>query len=146
QATAGDLFVLPVSSLIPLGYGTQFPLEDKWVLLPSEQDEVANAIAAFNSAISATASEAGLAFVDANALYQQLANGGITTGNFKLTSQLVLGGAIGLDGVHPTARGYAFIANMFMRAIDTTYGSTFEASGNFVDVGDYPTNYPATLQ
>lgn len=151
QATSADLFVLPLSSNIgitvagvpaPINVnGVTYPLADKWVLLPSEQAEIATATSAFNTVISTTASQAGLAFVDANALLNQLADGGVSTGDFILTSSLVQGGAFGLDGVHPTSRGYALIANMFMRAIDTTYGSNFEASGNFVDVGNYPTNY-----
>lgn len=151
QATSADLFVLPLSSNIgttvagvpaPINVnGVTYPLADKWVLLPSEQAEIATATSAFNAVISNTASQAGLAFVDANALLKQLADGGVSTGDFILTSSLVQGGAFGLDGVHPTSRGYALIANMFMRAIDTTYGSNFEASGNFVDVGNYPTNY-----
>ena len=49
---------------------------------------------------------------------QQLDAGGFTDGDFTLTSSLVTGGAFGLDGVHPTARGYALIANQFMKAID----------------------------
>ena len=104
------------------------------------------ATVAFNEAISSIAAQAGLAMVDANSLMNQLANGGITTGEFTLTSNLVTGGAFSLDGVHPTARGYALIANEFMKAIDATYGSNFEASGNLVNVGDYPTNYSPTLQ
>ncbi|MEM5563593.1 G-D-S-L family lipolytic protein [Psychroserpens sp. AS72] len=169
QANADDLLVLPSASIIgevnegfaafletqnlPPALAAQFategvtlPLEDKWVLLPAEQAEIAIATNGFNSTISATASQAGLAFVDANLLLTQLANGGITTGDFTLTSNLVTGGAFSLDGVHPNARGYALIANEFMRAIDATYGSNFEASGNFVDVGNYPTNYSENLQ
>lgn len=169
QATPEDLLVLPSSAIIgtvntdqvaflvsqglPVELAGQFsvegvslPLADNWVLLPTEQAEVAQATAGFNATISAAADQAGLAFVDANALLNQLANGGITTGNFTLNSSLVFGGAFSLDGVHPTARGYALIANEFMRAIDLNYGSNFEASGNFVDVGDYPTNYSPLLQ
>ncbi len=169
EATEDDLFVLPSSAIIgtvntasvaalmaqglPQALAGQFsvegitlPLADKWVLLPSEQEEIAAATTAFNSIIQAAASQAGLAFVDANALLNQLANGGITSGQFTLTSNLVTGSAFSLDGVHPTARGYALIANEFMKAIDATYGSNFEASGSFVNVGDYPTNYSPTLQ
>ncbi|WP_047549790.1 G-D-S-L family lipolytic protein [Psychroserpens sp. Hel_I_66] len=168
-ANANDLLVLPSASAIgnpnedfaaflgsqglPPALAAQFsvegvtlPLEDKWVLLPSEQDEVAQATNGFNATIAASASQAGLAFVDANGLLTQIANGGIASGDFTLTSNLVTGGAFSLDGVHPTARGYALIANEFMRAIDATYGSNFEASGNFVDVGNYPTNYSPALQ
>ncbi|WP_405400541.1 SGNH/GDSL hydrolase family protein [Maribacter sp. Asnod2-G09] len=169
EATASDLFVLPSSAIIgtvnvesvgalmaaglPQALAGQFsvegislPLEDKWVLIPSEQEEIAVATAAFNQIIEATASQAGLAFVDANTLLNQLANGGITSGDFTLQSNLVTGGAFSLDGIHPTARGYALLANEFMKAIDATYGSNFETSGSLLNVGDYPTNYPATLQ
>ncbi|WP_366010257.1 G-D-S-L family lipolytic protein, partial [Maribacter sp.] len=169
EATADDLFVLPsasvigtvnlesVSNLMTAGLpqalagqfsveGISLPLEDKWVLIPSEQDEIAEATAAFNEIIAATASQAGLALVDANSLLNQLANGGITSGDFTLQSNLVTGGAFSLDGIHPTARGYALLANEFMIAIDATYGSNFEESGSLLNVGDYPTNYPATLQ
>jgi len=155
QATAADLLVLPAASFIgtlavagnPLTVnGVAIPLADKWVLLPSEQAEIAAATTAYNAIISAAASQAGLAFVDANALLDQLANSGITSGEFTLTSSLVTGSAFSLDGVHPTARGYALLANEFMKAIDATYGSNFEASGNFVNVGDYPTNFSPTLQ
>jgi hypothetical protein len=169
EATAADLFVLPSSSVIgtvnlesvgalmaaglPQALAGQFsvegislPLEDKWVLIPSEQEEIAVATAAFNQIIEATASQAGLALVDANILLNQLANGGITSGDYTLQSNLVTGGAFSLDGIHPTARGYALLANEFMKAIDATYGSNFETSGSLLNVGDYPTNYPATLQ
>ncbi|MFD0799047.1 SGNH/GDSL hydrolase family protein [Maribacter chungangensis] len=169
EATADDLFVLPSSAVIgtvnmevagalaaqglPAALAGQFavegislPLEDKWVLLPSEQDEIATATQAFNAVIESAAASAGLAFVDANSLLNQLADTGITSGQYTLASNLVTGGAFSLDGVHPTARGYALIANEFMRAIDATYGSNFEASGNFVNVGDYPTNYSPALQ
>ncbi|SNR56949.1 GDSL-like Lipase/Acylhydrolase [Maribacter sedimenticola] len=155
QATANDLLVLTASNFIgtlavpgnPLSVnGVAVPLADKWVLIPSEQEEIAVAIEAFNQIIEATAAQAGLALVDANSLLNQLANGGITSGDFTLTSSLVTGSAFSLDGVHPTARGYALLANEFMKAIDATYGSNFEASGNLLDVGDYPTNYSPTLQ
>ncbi|UCD60278.1 MAG: G-D-S-L family lipolytic protein [Flavobacteriaceae bacterium] len=155
QATAEDLIVLPASNFIgtladpnnPLSVnGVAIPLEDKWVLLPSEQMEIIDATTAYNATILSAVNAAGLAFVDANALLDQLVNGGLTSGNFRLTSNLVTGGAFSLDGVHFTARGYALIANEFMKAIDATYGSNFDASGNLVDIGNYPTNYSPTLQ
>jgi len=145
QATPNDLFVLPLSSLIPQGYGTQIQLEDKWVLTPEEQAEIASATASFNATIESAANNAGLAFVDANALLNQLANGGIESGDYVLTSDLVTGGAFSLDGVHPNSRGYALIANEFLKAIDATYGSNFEASGNLVNIANYNTNYSAGL-
>ena len=155
QATAEDLFVLPASSFIgteavpgnPLTVnGVAVPLADKWVLIPSEQAEIRAAVDGFNATIQAAANQAGLAFVDANALLSELNSTGIASGNYIFTSQLVTGGMFSLDGIHLTTRGYALAANEFMKAIDATYGSNFEASGNLVDVGEYPTNYSPTLQ
>ncbi|WP_273568341.1 G-D-S-L family lipolytic protein [Maribacter halichondriae] len=169
EATEDDLFVLPSSSvigtvntdavaaLIAQGLsqelagqfsveGITFPLVDKWVLLPTEQAEIKTAIDSFNATIATAASGAGLAFVDANTLLQQLAAGGVTDGDFTLTANLVTGGGFSLDGVHPTARGYALIANQFMKAIDATYGSNFELSGSLLNIGDSPTNYSPALQ
>jgi len=154
HATPEDLLVLPGSVFIGttvggnplLINGVSVPLADKWVLIPSEQEEVKTATDAFNIAIKAAASQAGLAFVDANSLTKQLATTGVSSGDFILTSELVLGGAFGLDGVHPTARGYATLANEFLKAIDETYGSNFEEAGALNDIGDYPTNYNPALQ
>lgn len=126
--------------------GISLPLEDKWVLVPSEQDEISMAINGFNSTLQASASSAGFGFVDANAIFEQMASTGYSDGNFTLTADLVTGGAVSLDGVHPTSRGYGLIANEFLKAIDAAYGSNFEASGNLVDIGNYPTNYSPTLQ
>ncbi|PKA98004.1 hypothetical protein B0O79_1684 [Flavobacteriaceae bacterium MAR_2009_75] len=126
--------------------GITLPLGDKWVLTPEEQAEIKTATDGFNATISAAASSAGLAFVDANALMQDLANGGVTDGDYTLTSNLVMGGAFSLDGVHPTARGYALLANEFMKAIDATYESNFETSGSLYDIGNYPTNYSPMLR
>ncbi|CDF81037.1 GDSL-like lipase/acylhydrolase family protein [Formosa agariphila KMM 3901] len=170
QATEDDLFVLPSSAVIGTinqtmadaliaqglsenianqfsAEGITLPLEDKWVLIPSEQTEIKTATDQFNSTIKTIADQAGLAHVDANWVLQQVANpGGYGYGEFILNSNLVTGGAFSLDGVHPTSRGYALIANEFMKAIDATYESNFEASGNFTNLGDYPTNYSPLLQ
>ncbi|NNC49007.1 MAG: G-D-S-L family lipolytic protein [Flaviramulus sp.] len=154
QATANDLLVLTASSFIGTEAvpgnsatvnGVAIPLADKWVLTPEEQLEIKTAVDEFNATIEAAANSAGLAFVDANALLSQLATTGIASDNFILTSNLVTGGAFSLDGVHLTSRGYAMAANEFMKAIDATYGSNFEASGNLVDIGTYPTNYSPLL-
>ncbi|MAQ76507.1 MAG: G-D-S-L family lipolytic protein [Aquimarina sp.] len=170
QANENDLLVLPSSSIIGqvntnavatltgLGVpsanaqqlavnGVTFPLEDKWVLTPEEQEEIETATIAFNSIIEAAATANGFALLDANTLLDQLSTSGIETSGVVLNSNLVTGGAFSLDGVHPTSRGYALIANEMLKAIDATYGSNFEASGNLVDVSAYNTNYsPALLQ
>ena len=97
---------------------------------------------AYNVTIDAVAKEKGLAFVDTKATLTQLANGGIRFGNFTMSSSFATGGAFSLDGVHPSARGYGLIANIFIDAINAKYGSTLR----HVDLGVYPIQYSATLQ
>lgn len=155
QATAADLLVLPASAFIgtlavpgnPLTVnGVAVPLTDKWVLTPQEQAEIKTAIDGYNAIIKSVATAAGLAHLDANAYMQQLASGGITDGKFTVTSSLVTGGVFSLDGVHPNPRGYALLSNLMMKTLDSTYGTNFEASGNLLDIGDYPTNFNPAMQ
>jgi len=66
---------------------------------------------------------------------------GISSNNFTVTSTYVTGGGFSLDGVHPSPRGYALIANEFIKAINAKYGSNFTG----VSFGDYGILYPAVL-
>lgn len=164
QATEEDLLVLPSSSIIGklneeafamlqgLGLpaetagqlainGITYPLEDKWVLLPSEQEDVIEATAAFNQTIEAVAEQHGLAFVDVNALLTEVAETGVDFDEFSLNARLVFGGAFSLDGIHPSARGYAYLANQFLEAINETYGSNLPP----VKAVDYNTIYPVSF-
>lgn len=155
QATAADLLVLPASTFIgtlaipgnpQTVNGVSVPLEDKWVLIPSEQLAVKNAVDAYNTTINAVATAKGLAIVDFNAILEEAATTGLPADNFTFTTKLVTGGLVGLDGIHLTSRGYAVMANKFLEAIDAKYGSNFIASGNVAKVGDYPTNYSPSLR
>ena len=149
QATMDDLMVLPASSFIgtvvdnnPMQInGLSVPLEDQWVLVPQEQEDVQTATEAFNQTIEGVATAKGLAFVDVNSLLNEVAESGVPFDEFFLNGDLVFGGAFSLDGVHPTARGYAFLANQFMTAIDATYGSTLP----HVKAKDYNTFYPESM-
>ncbi|MNQ40405.1 GDSL-like Lipase/Acylhydrolase [compost metagenome] len=122
-------------------FGISYPLQDKHVLIPTEIAEIKKATDAYNVTIEAVAKEKGLAFVDTRATMSQLANGGIRFGNFTMSSSFAIGGAFSLDGVHPSARGYGLIANIFIDAINEKYGSTLR----HVDLAQYPIQYPATL-
>ncbi|WP_347923541.1 G-D-S-L family lipolytic protein [Pontimicrobium sp. SW4] len=145
QATADDLFILSLSSLIPQGYGTQIPLEDKWVLTPEEQTAIQTATDAYNATISSVASANGVALVDLQTILNQAATTGIPFDDYIVTADLVTGGTVSLDGIHLTARGYAFMANKFLEAIDATYGSNFVASGNVAKANDYGVMYSPGL-
>lgn len=144
HATKADLIPLPTSSVIgtkpaspyavaPFDkYGVTFPLEDKHVLrgkfgtsTDSEVDAVLDATNTFNATIKAAATTNNLAFVDANAKLVELGGtSGIQFDGVKYTPTFVTGGAFSLDGVHLTGRGYALIANEFIKAINAKYNST----------------------
>jgi len=150
QATASDLILLPVSAYLgtedensagatppagkPWGLGT--PLTDADVLIPSEILAIDTARLAFNAAIAATAAgNANLEFYDAAADLQTLKDTGINYGTGSINSTYATGGGFSLDGVHPTARGYAVIANGIIDTINTG----FNANIPNVDPGLYTT-------
>ncbi|MCL7762061.1 G-D-S-L family lipolytic protein [Polaribacter sp. Z014] len=169
-ATAKDLIVLSSSGIIgkvnttslqflmskglPQALAGQFsaegvtlPLADKWVLTPEEQLEIKTATDGYNVTIASVASAKGLAFVDLNAILNEASTSGVLFDNYTMTSNLVTGGLISLDGIHLTTRGYALMANKILAAIDTQYGSNFTiATNGLAKAGEYPTNYSPSLQ
>ena len=153
HATSDDLLVLTSSSFLGttvggnplLVNGVSVPLEDMWVLSVDEVAEVLVATDAYNATIEQLVAQRGLAFVNANEIMQQIANGGLPFDDFTMQANLVLGLTFSLDGVHPTARGYAYMANEILKAIDATYGSNFEEAGTLLKAADYTTFYPASF-
>ena len=144
QVKSDDLIVLTASAVLgttpdpgnPQGViGVTIPLSDQFVLAVSEQARVTAASTAYNATIQALAGAKGLAFVDSKAALSRVANGGIAYDGGVLTSQFVTGGAFSLDGVHPTPRGYAYVANLIIQAINDTYDATIPS----VHIGNYPT-------
>jgi hypothetical protein len=147
QATAADYVLLTSRGSIAatvLGVpasinknGISFPFEDKLVLSSKEVEELKVATDGYNAIIKSVATSKGLAIVDANALLTQVASGTFTFGNFSLTSSYATGGAFSLDGVHPSPRGYALVANAFFKAINDKYGSALRP----VDLANYKAQY-----
>ena len=146
QATNEDLIILPARAFIGTAVGgnpTQIngvsvPLADNWVLSKSEIAEIKVATDAYNVTIQTAASANGLGFVDAKAIMDQLSTTGIVANNYTLTSAYVTGATFSLDGIHPSPRGYAYIANQFLKATNTAYGSNFKG----VNVGSFRILYP----
>ena len=118
--------------------GVSYPMQDNTTLTADETAQVKTATDAYNTTIKSIAIAKGLAFVDANLALYQVANGGITANNFTVTSNYVTGGGFSLDGVHPSPRGYALIANKFLEAINLAYGSNFKG----VSLGNYRILFP----
>ncbi|MDR2234622.1 MAG: G-D-S-L family lipolytic protein [Chryseobacterium sp.] len=126
KAEIGTLETLPPGVPASLGArGVAYPFADRYILTPNEITEINTAVDAYNVTIKAAATSKGYAFVDANARLKELASqSGISYDGVKYTASFVSGGAFSLDGVHLTGRGYAVIANEFIKAINATYKST----------------------
>ncbi len=117
-------------------------MQDVHVLTKAEVGEVKVATDAYNATIKSVADAKGLAFVDLITTTNQLASPtGIVYNGFTTTSAFVTGGMFSLDGVHPSPRGYAIIANLFTDAINVKFGSNFKNK----NVGTYRILYPASL-
>ncbi len=148
QATADDLVVLPAMSVIGVApdpnnpqmvYGVTIPLEDKWILSKDEIVTVRTATAGFNQVIQAVAASKNLPVADMAALMEEMKNGLVEEDGSFYTANYFDGSNLdnlvfGLDGVHPTPRGYAIIANKFIDVIEEAYGAKLPKV--------VPANYP----
>jgi lysophospholipase L1-like esterase len=133
QATPDDLLVFPSQTIIgtlanpndPTSIiGVAVPLEDRWVLTPEEQQAVTAATIVYNQTIAALAQQYDIAFVDIDAFYTQVESEGVQLSDGSVvTAEYATGGAFSLDGVHPSPRGYALVANEFIKAIEAKYGA-----------------------
>lgn len=145
QATAEDLLVLTTSSKIGTlanqndpssAWGVGTPLEDGDVLVESERLAIETARLAFNATIKGAADgNANIAHYDVTTIMQELSTTGIAYGTGYVDNTYATGGAFSLDGVHPTARGYALIANRILSVINTTFNANIPP----VDPGAYST-------
>ena len=133
QANVDDLIVLPAASIIGTEavpgnpatvYGLGVPLGDELVLIPSEILAIETARLAYNTTIQDAAdADLNLIFFDAASLVEEFSATGIDYGTGYIDATYATGGGFSLDGVHPTARGYAVIANGMIDAINAGFGA-----------------------
>lgn len=125
------LAVLAVDTTKAFGQSTQNPFPSTLVLDGTEQTAIATATTAYNTSLLNAANAKGLAFFDANSYFRGIAASGIATNGVNNNADFIRGNLFSLDGVHPTPRGYALIANQIIRVINAKYGSTLaQVDGN----------------
>ncbi len=119
-----NYLTLKAPDYLTKGYGTSKskPLPNAVVLDSLEALNVKSVINDYNSTIASLASAKGFALVDANALLRQAVTG-LTVNGINFDTRYIIGGLFSLDGVHPTSRGYAIVANEFIKAINAKWGS-----------------------
>jgi len=136
-ATSGDLLVLTSQAVIgsrsttanplPIGVGYSAaqsnPLPSQYVLDADEQTAVLARTAQLNAIIAKTAARYKVPVVDAFTFLTQVGPG-VATNAINNSATYASGNLFSLDGVHPTPRGYAIIANEWIRVINSYYGAS----------------------
>jgi lysophospholipase L1-like esterase len=111
-------------------------LLDGDVVTEYELGLIETARTAYNATIEAEAdADPDLLLFDADAFFTELSTTGILYGSGGISSTFAQGGGISLDGIHPTARGYAVIANEMFKLINAGFGGYIPP----VDPSDYTT-------
>ncbi|HXU26354.1 MAG TPA: SGNH/GDSL hydrolase family protein, partial [Bacteroidia bacterium] len=125
QIKKGEFILLsvPLNSIKCHNMGTLIPIPNQYVLTATEINAIEAAIAGYNSKILSVAKAKGLAFVDVNAFLNQTKTGFAYDG-ITFNAAFVTGGSFSLDGIHLTPIGNALLANEFIKAINSNYGST----------------------
>lgn len=125
QIAKGELILLsiPLDSVKCYKWGSIIPIPDKYVLTADEIVKIKTQIAAYNTAISATADNYGLAVANVDALVKSYKKGTVFNG-IGLNTTFVSGGAFSLDGIHLNPIGQAMMANAYIKAINQSFGST----------------------
>jgi lysophospholipase L1-like esterase len=102
--------------------GPLAPVGNVFVLDSTEQVMLAAAVDGYNAFISTRANDLGFAYLDPNPTLAELRSSGAIPAVPNLASPTApFGDYISLDGVHPSAKGQAVIANAVIDAINQEY-------------------------
>jgi len=144
-ATANDLFILtfptsligtPVTTpygVLPYGLTPYTPIGSQYVLDANEVALTRDYVSSYNTTITTVAAQKGLAVFDAYTFLNNVKANGLLINGVALNSNYISGGIFSLDGVHLTPRGYAIVANEFIKAINAKYGSSIPLA----NISDY---------
>lgn len=136
QTSSTDILPLSTGSVLgtlvggnpSLINGVTVPVGDQYVLIPTEIQAINDARLAFNIAIQsvATANSTKLALADVSgALATLVTNKAGVYNNVTITPNInPPTGIYSEDGIHPNSRGYAFLSNVFIGAINEKFGAT----------------------
>jgi lysophospholipase L1-like esterase len=127
------LLAMQIDTTRAFGQSTGNPFPSTLVLDDTEQTTVNNATRDFNNVLTSAANARNLAIFDANTFFRSIALGGLTNNTVGNTAAFISGNLFSLDGVHPTPRGYAVVANEMIKAINVKYGASVPG----VDVTKY---------
>lgn len=125
SAAIGDL-----NAATPYGLHPLDPIQGKYTLTIAEVASIRAIVDSYNASIDAAAAAHDIPVLDVNAIFTDVkavsgsAGAGYPLGSgIRVKADFISGGLFSLDGVHPSALGYAFIANEYIKAINAHYNS-----------------------
>lgn len=123
--TTEDLVLLYGVDAIDAGAGStqSNPIPHEFVLDVQEVATIQQRTTELNAVIRDLAAQYNFGLVDMYA-YLEGFKTGFSESGVDLSAKFIEGGVFSLDGVHPNTKGYAVIANKFIEAINSRYGST----------------------
>lgn len=130
--SAGAVLGTPYMGITTIVWGVSWPMTDEYALTFDEMREIETNIAGFNAVIDAAEAASGdrLVVADVNlalsaVLAASISEGGYVVDGVSLTSNISPPTAMfSEDGLHPNTRGYAYIGNTFINAINGKFGAS----------------------
>jgi hypothetical protein len=126
QMVEGEIITLstPLDSMRCNYYGLLVQvIHDQYALDTTEVAAISQHIQQYNAIIRQKAEQYNLAFADMNQFFKNVVTG-IKWDGVDYNAEFISGGFFSLDGFHPNQKGYALIANEFIKAINAKYNST----------------------
>lgn len=114
---------VPQDELKCNGLGSTTAIPNDYWLDNTEISNIKIATSGYNTKLKSLADAHNLAYVDMNSYFKTVASG-ITFNGVEYSPAFVSGGAFSLDGIHPNPRGYALVANQYIKAINSKYESS----------------------
>jgi len=117
------------------GYGSSIPISDQDILTRDEIREIERAIDGYNAAIADLATKYSLGLFDAFQFFERILINGYQVDGISYTGEYIYGGFISPDGIYPTKRGNAILANEIIKVAN----NKFKAKIPHCDINQFPT-------
>ncbi len=108
----------------PFGFHPQNPWLNALTLDEFEIKRALEAIDNFNASIDSIAANRGIGVVNIHGIFNNILQHGLYVSDLgTFSTSFILGGVFSYDGVHPSSRGEAIIANEFITVINTKFNA-----------------------
>jgi lysophospholipase L1-like esterase len=119
------------------GFSITYPLTNEEVLDKDEISIIGSRLSDFNGILKLEANKRGIILADLNSLYAQVLSKTYTVNSIKFDNSVFTGGFFSLDGLNPSPRGSAVIANEIIKVINENYKNSLKTAIPSLDVSKF---------